>query len=203
MGALGAVLLAAGASERFGPDNKLLAKIGGQPMVRRATAALLGAGCISEMIVVTGHDASAVEGALDGLKVRFVFNADWRDGMGGSIALGVSKLAATLDGAAIVPGDMPFLTPNVIERLGAKFQERDGTSIVFPTTPAGEQRNPVIWPHRFFGLLEGLTGPEGGKGLLAELPNSCNAVLIEDEKVLADIDAPDAESAASQSYDAS
>ena len=191
MGALGAVLLAAGASERFGTDNKLLAEINGQQMVRVVASALLGANCVDEVLVVTGHDAPAVEGALDGLGVRFVFNADWRDGMGGSIALGVSKLAANLDGALIVPGDMPFLKPSVIESLGARFRERDGDSIVFPTTPAGEQRNPVIWPRRFFGLLEGLRGPEGGKRLLIELARSRSAVLMTDETALLDIDAPD------------
>ncbi|MGH6735043.1 MAG: nucleotidyltransferase family protein [Methyloceanibacter sp.] len=188
---LGAILLAAGCSSRFGRDNKLLAKINGQPMVRVVADALFGASCIDEVLVVTGHDAPAVEGTLDGLKVRFIFNADWRDGMGGSIALGVSKLAAALDGAAIVPGDMPFLTSSVIDRLGAKFQEYDGTSIVFPATPAGEQRNPVIWPRRFFGLLEDLTGPEGGKRLLIELADSSCPVLIPDERLLLDIDAPD------------
>jgi hypothetical protein len=113
------------------------------------------------------------------------------DGMGGSIAFGVSKLAANLDGAIIVPGDMPFLTPGVIESLGARFRERDGKSVVFPATPAGEQRNPVIWPRRFFGLLEGLTGPQGGKRLLIELAGSCSAVLMTDETVLLDIDAAD------------
>jgi len=118
--------------------------------------------------------------------------------MGGSIALGVSKLSATPDGAAIVPGDMPCLTSSVIEMLGAKFQERDRTSIVFPATPAGEQRNPVIWPRPFFGFLEGLSGPEGGKRLLLELADSCSAVLITDEKVLLDIDAPDDMSAVSK-----
>jgi molybdenum cofactor cytidylyltransferase len=191
MGALGAVLLAAGASERFGSDNKLLTDIDGRPMVRVVADALLGASCVGEVLVVTGHDAPAVEGPLDSLEVRFVFNADWRDGMGGSIALGVSKLAADLDGALVVPGDMPFLKPSVIESLGARFRERDGDSIVFPATPAGEQRNPVIWPRRFFGLLEGLTGPQGGKRLLIELAGSCSAVLMTDETVLLDIDAAD------------
>jgi molybdenum cofactor cytidylyltransferase len=195
---LGAVLLAAGCSSRFGGDNKLLAKINGQPMVRVVANVLFGVSCIDEVLVVTGYDAPAIERALDGLKVRVVCNADWRDGMGGSIALGVSKLDAALDGAAIVPGDMPFLTSSVIERLCAKFQEHDGTSIVFPTTPAGEQRNPVIWPRRFFGLLEGLTGPEGGKRLLIELARSCGTVVITDEKVLLDIDAPDDMSGAAQ-----
>jgi len=188
---LGAVLLAAGCSSRFGGDNKLLAEIDGQPMVRVVAGELLGASCIDEVLVVTGHDAPAVEGALDGLNVRFVFNADWRDGMGGSIAVGVSKLATALDGAAIMPGDMPFLTASVIERLGAKFQERNGESIVFPATPAGEQRNPAIWPRRFSGSLQGLSGPEGGKSLLLELADFCSAVSITDEKVLLDIDAPD------------
>jgi len=188
---LGAVLLAAGCSSRFGGDNKLLAEIDGRPMVRVVAGELLGASCIDEVLVVTGHDAPAVEGALDGLNVRFVFNADWRDGMGGSIAVGVSKLATALDGAAIVPGDMPFLTASVIERLGAEFQEREGEFIVFPATPAGEQRNPVIWPRRFFGLLQGLSGPEGGKRLLLELADFCSAVSITDEEVLLDIDAPD------------
>ena len=45
-------------------------------MVRVVAGELLGASCIEEVLVVTGHDAPAVEGALDGLNVRFVFNAD-------------------------------------------------------------------------------------------------------------------------------
>jgi molybdenum cofactor cytidylyltransferase len=198
MGALGTVLLAAGGSERFGADNKLLTEINGQPIVRVVAEALLGASCVDEVLVVTGHDAPAVEDALDGLKDRFVLNVDWRDGMGGSIALGVSKLAANVDGALIVPGDMPFLTPSVIESLDTRFRERDGDSIIFPATPAGEQRSPVIWPRRFFGLLEGLTGPQGGKRLLIELAGSCSAVLMTDETVLLDIDAADDLPAASK-----
>ena len=195
---LGAVVLAAGCSSRFGGDNKLLAEIDGRPMVRGVADALYGATCIDEVLVVTGHEAEAVERVLEGLPVRFVFNADWGDGMGGSVGLGVSKLSSSLDGVAIVPGDLPFLTASVIEMLGAEFQERAGKFIVFPATPAGEQRNPVIWPRRFFGLLQGLSGPEGGKRLLLELSDDCSAVHIADEKVLLDIDAPGDMSAASK-----
>ena len=188
---LGAILLAAGCSWRFGPGNKLLAEIDGRPMGRVVADALCDATCIGEVLVVTGHDAAAVERVLDGLSVRFVFNADWRDGMGASIALGVSKLDAALDGVAIVPADMPFISQDLIEKLASRFQELGGESVIFPTTPAGEQRNPVIWPRRFFGFLEGLGGPEGGKRLLLELADSLSAVLMTDERVLLDIDAPD------------
>ncbi len=35
MAAIGVILLAAGASQRFGTENKLLVDLGGQPLVRR------------------------------------------------------------------------------------------------------------------------------------------------------------------------
>jgi molybdenum cofactor cytidylyltransferase len=188
MGALGAILLAAGSSERFGSGNKLLAEIGGQPMVRVVADAVAGAGCIPEVVVVTGHDAPAIEAALHGLKLRFVFNEDWRDGMGGSIARGVASLTPELAGVAIVPGDMPFLTPSLLARLVTRFNEGNEELIIFPTTPSGEQRNPVIWPRQFFSLLQGLRGRQGAKRLLTDLGSSCSAGLIEDERVLRDID---------------
>lgn len=190
MATLGAVLLAAGSSERFGTDNKLLTKIDGQPMVRVVANAVVGAGCIDEVAVVIGHDAAAIEEALHGLNVRFVFNENWREGIGGSIALGVSSLSVAPAGVAIVPGDMPFLTESLISRLGARFDERRGGSIVFPATPSGEQRNPVLWPRRFFSLLEGLSGPGGGKRLLSERVDSSSPVFVEDDRVLVDIDRP-------------
>ncbi|HML91092.1 nucleotidyltransferase family protein [Methyloceanibacter sp.] len=188
MSGLGAILLAAGRSSRFGDANKLLADIDGRPMVRAVAETLFGANCIDEVLVVTGHDAGAVEIVLEDLPVRFVHNADWHDGMGGSIARGVAGLSASLDGVAIVPGDMPFLTVDLIKALGAKFKEQNGRLIVFPATPAGEQRNPVLWPRRFFGLLEGLSGAQGAKRLLSELAESCIAVLIHDETALRDVD---------------
>ena len=191
MPSIGAILLAAGCSSRFGADNKLLAEIDGRPMVRVVAEAITGAG-IDEVLVVTGYDAPAIEHALEGLPVRFAFNDDWRDGMGSSIARGISQLSPTLSGAAIVPGDMPFLSSGLIETLTAKFAELGGTSIVFPTTLAGEQRNPVIWPRSFFPLLAGLSGPQGGKKLLIELAESGTAVPIADDRLLVDVDDPGA-----------
>jgi molybdenum cofactor cytidylyltransferase len=187
---LGAVLLAAGRSSRFGGDNKLLAEIHGRPMVRVVADVIVSSGRFAEMVVVTGHEAPAVERALASLSVRFCLNADWREGMGTSIARGLAGLSATVAGVAIVPADMPFITQGLLESLTSRFQDLGGETIVFPTTSGGEQRNPVIWPRRFFGLLEGLTGPEGGKRLLIELADSASAVVMTDETVLLDIDAP-------------
>ncbi|MGD9502456.1 MAG: NTP transferase domain-containing protein, partial [Methyloceanibacter sp.] len=159
-----------------------------RPLGRVLAVTLLGSGSIGEVLVVTGYEAEAIERALEGLPVRYVFNPRWREGMGGSIALGVSKLDATLDGAAIVPADMPFLSQGLIGLLASRFQDLGGESIVFPATLSGDQRNPVIWPRRFFALLAGLTGPEGGKRLLTELADPRGAVGLADERALRDID---------------
>jgi molybdenum cofactor cytidylyltransferase len=85
--------------------------------------------------------------------------------MASSIAADVMALGSQALGALIVPGDMPFLTSALLKDLMATFHENQGGSIVYPTTRAGEQRNPVLWPRRFFPLLASLTGPGGAKHL--------------------------------------
>lgn len=192
---IGAVLLTAGGSSRFGPENKLLAEIGGTPMVRIVAETLVGSARFEKIVVVTGHESQAIVQALQGLPVLTVFNATWQKGMGTSIAFGVSQLEASLEGAslngaAIALGDMPFLSRELIEQLTSAFDEASCQSIVVPTTLAGEQRNPVIWPRRFFGLLEGLSGQAGGKRILKQLSDACVALPVTDDRALLDIDTP-------------
>jgi molybdenum cofactor cytidylyltransferase len=186
MPAIGAIVLAAGTSQRFGADNKLLASIGGEPLVRRVVHVLIQSG-IADIVVVTGHERTLIQAALEALPVGFAHNENWATGMASSIVAGVSALPAGVDGAFIVPGDMPFLTAAVIERLTEVFDEHGRASIVYPATSGGEQRNPVLWPRRFFGELAALAGPQGAKQLLATLAPECIAVAIDDH-AFADID---------------
>jgi len=167
---IGAVLLAAGASQRFGTDNKLLTDIGGKPLIRLVAEETVHIG--AEVVVVTGYDHLLIEKALEDLPLRFAHNLSWPRGMGSSIAVGVIALGSQALGAFIVPGDMPFLTSALLKDLMATFNESRGASIVYPTTLVGEQRDPVLWPRRFFPLLGSLSGPRGAKQLLATSVNS-------------------------------
>jgi molybdenum cofactor cytidylyltransferase len=187
MARLAAIVLAAGASNRFGAENKLLAPIGGKPLVRGVAEAALAAG-ITDVVVVTGCEAARIEEALAGLSVRFVPNADWQTGMGSSIAAGARALGDGVDGAFIVPGDMPFLRPDMLRGLVSAFEQNERQAIVYPATPDGEQRNPVVWPRRFFAELTGLSGREGGKRLLQSRQSACVAVTMPDATAFADID---------------
>jgi molybdenum cofactor cytidylyltransferase len=172
---LAAVVLAAGASRRYQGGNKLLADLGNGPLIRIVAQNVLKSG-IEDVIVVTGNDSQSVEAALEGLPLRFAHNEDWRTGIGGSIALGISSVAASTDGAFIVLGDTPFMEGELLDSLGEAFDQANGKNVVFPVLSDGAQRNPVLWPREFFNQLVRLSGDNGAKSLLARYASHCKAV---------------------------
>jgi molybdenum cofactor cytidylyltransferase len=187
---IGAVLLAGGASRRFGADNKLLARVGGAPLIAKVAREIL-AGDVEELVVVTGAEADAYRDALDGLDLRFVHNPDWDAGLGSSVAAGAAALSPALDAAFVVPGDMPSLDTCIFVRLIAAFRDAPHISIVVPVTAAGAQRNPVLWPRRHFPKLAALSGDKGGKPLLDTLADERLDVAFDDEAPFLDIDTAD------------
>ncbi|WP_171946409.1 nucleotidyltransferase family protein [Hyphomicrobium sp. CS1GBMeth3] len=187
---LAAVLLAGGASRRFGADNKLLVEVDGVPMVQRVAREILAAG-VDEIVVVTGAEHEAYLKALADVPVRFVQNLDWDAGIGSSIAVGVRALSEAPQGVFIVPGDLPNLGADMFRRLAAAFAEAGGHRAVLPVTERGEQRNPVLWPRSLFPKLAALSGSKGGKSLLDTLGDQRVDVAFGDESVFADIDTQD------------
>ena len=76
---IAAVVLAAGMSTRMG-TNKLLAEIGGEPLVRRVVGAAEKSRA-RPIVVVTGQDHESIRAALAGTDTTLVYNPDFRDGM--------------------------------------------------------------------------------------------------------------------------
>ena len=186
-----AVLLAAGSSTRFGADNKLLALLDGKPLIRHVGDALTRSR-LQQIVVVTGPDPEAVGAALAGIEALIVHNARHLDGMGGSVAAGILAVSPELDGALVVPGDMPAVSPMLIARLVAAFAAHGSDVIVYPATADGEQRNPVLWPRRLFGALARLSGPAGAKSILeahraAAIAIDAEADSFEDIDTVADL----------------
>lgn len=185
-----AVVLAAGASRRFGGGSKLLAEVAGRPLLRRVAEAV-AASRAEEILVVVPPDAGGLREALAGLPLRVVENLHHAAGMGASIASGVRALDPACEAALIVPGDLPGLTAQLIDRLIAVLEADPGRPIVYAATAAGAQRNPVLWPRRHFHRLAALAGEAGGKAILAEQTHETRAVPVADESQLADVDTPE------------
>jgi len=181
------ILLAAGESRRWGADNKLLAPIGGKPMVRR-TAEMILASSVRPVLVVTGHEAAGVQAALAGLLVSFRHAPDFAEGMAASLRTGIGALAADCTGALICLGDMPFVRPDTLDRL-AGFHS--GQAAIFPTYE-GKRGNPVLLARSLFADIMLLTGDEGARTILRAIPDQVAELPVDDPGILRDVDRPDA-----------
>lgn len=168
--AVAGIVLAAGRSRRFGPRNKLLQPLHGVPLLWHA----LAAACASQarpLIVVTGHQRERVQVCVEQFvkatrqrsRLRLTFNRDYRRGMAGSLQTGLRALPAGTAAAVICLGDMPQVTPRLIDRLIAAFRPEDAA--VVPQS-GGRRGNPVLLGARLFPALRGLQGDRGARGIL-------------------------------------
>jgi molybdenum cofactor cytidylyltransferase len=187
---IAAVLLAAGRSTRMGGPNKLLAEIGGKPLVRIAAEQAL-ASRASPVIVVTGHQRDKVEAALQGLDVRTAHNPNFAEGLSTSVKTGLAAVPETADGAIVCLADMPQVTAPLIDKLVAAFDPERGALVVIPTID-GKRGNPVVWARRFFPELMGLDGDVGARHLIGRYPEAVAEVPLTDTAALVDVDTPEA-----------
>jgi molybdenum cofactor cytidylyltransferase len=141
-----AIVTAAGSAERFG-GRKLLANVGGEPLLDRTIDSLLDGGA-SEVIVVVGKDArEELErdvNALSDARVRPVENHDPSRGMFSSIQEGVHT--ASGDVLLVLPGDMPYVRAETVRRVIDEWTKRRG--IVSPRYK-GKRGHPVALPVAF------------------------------------------------------
>ncbi len=189
-----AVILAAGRSTRMGGPNKLLAEIGGKTLVRIVAEQVL-ASKASNVTVVTGHQAAEVEKALRGLKVDFVYNPDFVDGLASSVKAGIAAVPEKADAAVVCLGDMPLIDAHLIDRLIEVFTPDQGGLIAVPVSD-GRRGNPVLWSRRFFKELMTLDGDIGARHLIARHGEAVVEVPVQGHGAFLDIDTPQALEAA-------
>jgi len=189
-----AIILAAGRSTRMGGPNKLLAELGGKPLVRTVTEQALSSKARG-VIVVTGHQAELVEKALQGLDVKFVRNPDFAQGLASSVKAGVAAVPDDADGAVICLGDMPMISAPLIDHLIGAFAPDRGNLIAVPVSD-GRRGNPVLWSRRFFNELMTLDGDIGARHLIAKHSEAVAEVPVEGFGAFLDIDTPQALEAA-------
>ncbi len=185
-----AVVLAAGRGTRMRGENKLLAEIGGKPILRRAVETALGSAA-KPVIVVTGHEAGRAMEALKGLEVVFVHNPDYAEGLSTSLKAGISAVPSRCDAAAILLADMPEISSQLIDKLAFAIKPENGTLIAVPVRD-GKRGNPVVWSRRLFGELAKLEGDTGARHLIGLYQEAVAEVTAEDETIFLDIDTSEA-----------
>jgi molybdenum cofactor cytidylyltransferase len=182
-----ALLLAAGSSRRMAGANKLLAPVGGVPMLRRAANAALASRCAG-VVVVTGFDADAVRASLAGLDLEFAHNPAHESGMASSLRTGLAALPAEADAVVVVLGDMPGIGAGHIDRLVAAFDPLR-PKIVVPVK-GGRRGNPILWPRAWFAEMQQVQGDVGARELLQRHAECIETVAVDDDAIFADVDTP-------------
>lgn len=187
---VGGILLAAGASTRFG-SPKQLADHGGVPLVAHALRSFADS-LLDEEVLVVGHERErVVEAALAAFphgRLRIAHNAEHASGMASSIRAGLAALSARCDGLLIALADMPGVGPALVSRVVAAAHEQP-QAIVVPVT-GGRRGHPVYFPRRFFAELEALRGDVGGAGVLRAHPEAVVELDVGDEAIFTDLDVP-------------
>jgi molybdenum cofactor cytidylyltransferase len=161
-----AVILAAGASTRFG-SPKVLAQLDGRTLLEHVLDAVRDAG-IDEIVVVLGHAADEVEDGIDWLDEHLVRNPD-PGLLSSSLQVGLAT-AADLDppvkAAIVLLGDQPRVRPEVIHGLIAASRGAE-ERVVVPDYAEGGGANPVLVRREAFDLADEASGDHGLGPLLA------------------------------------
>ena len=187
-----AVLLAAGASRRFGSPKQLL-PVAGRAMVARVTAAVL-ASQADEVLVVVGSRAEETVQALAGLPVRTVLNPEWEAGMASSMRVGLSQVSPAMDAVLFVLADQVNLTTGevdaVISAYAMALAESPPTSRIVAPVHGGKRGNPVLFERSLFPELMAVKGDQGGRELMKRHPGFVLEVEVPTHGILNDVDTP-------------
>lgn len=157
IGRTGAVVLAAGASVRFG-SPKQLARLDGETLLERAVRVAREAGC-EPVVVVLGASAELIRAQCVLGDAVVVVNEDWTSGMGSSIRCGVAELR-DVDGCVLMTCDMPAVTAVHLRALM--------TGETTASAYAGRCGVPAYFPAERFAELVKLHGDSGARALLGD-----------------------------------
>ncbi len=184
---IAAVILAAGASTRYGRPKQLL-RYEGQSLLRRAAEAAAGSGC-RPIVAVLGASAGLCADELRGLPVHRTENAMWLEGMGGSLRTGMETLCTLAPGAAAVVVtlcDQPHLSSQILDALVQRHRE-SGAPIV-ASAYAGTLGVPALFDRSLFGELLSLRGDGGARRIIERFNGGVEAVPF--PAGIVDIDTP-------------
>lgn len=190
---MGAILLAAGFSRRFG-GSKLLASMPEPPALtvfetslRKLTAAL------DQVVVVTRPELySSLAPLCDNVRrdhgdlaLRLANFDDAEQGMGASLAYAAQTLG-DWRGCLVCLADMPHLASSSVAAIAAHLE---GDNIVAPFH-AGKRGHPIGFGREYFADLRRLSGDTGARRVMEKYTDRVLALSLADNGILLDIDTP-------------
>lgn len=159
---LHAIVLAAGASTRFGSPKQLV-RINGRPLLHAV---------VSRAVAVAGHSVSVVLGAnanqLAGLLghsgAAVIINRDWQEGIASSLRAGLTQVPGSADGVLILLADQPAISAEDLRRLVEQWRRHPEGLVA--SQYAQSIGVPAIFPRWCLRELSELRGDRGAQLVL-------------------------------------
>jgi molybdenum cofactor cytidylyltransferase len=192
------VVLAAGASRRFGRLKQLLPWGDGDGTLLSHAVDVAQASQAHQVFVVLGYEAQACRAALGSRvlgssqerPISVVLNPDWAAGQSTSVRAGLAALPENVGAVIFHLADQPGVTPAVIDAL----IERHAATLAPVVWPEYDERrgNPALFDRATFFELNRITGDVGGKPVLLAYAraNKVERVAVDEPGILLDIDSP-------------
>jgi molybdenum cofactor cytidylyltransferase len=180
-----AVVLAAGASTRFG-SAKQLVRVAGRPLLHTAvtrSSEVTG----NALIVVLGSGAAELAPLLKHSPGSVLVNHEWREGLGSSIRAAVLRLPSTCSGVMLVLADQAAVTADDLKRLAGTWRKQP--LYIAAALYSGSCGPPVIFPRSAFRELTELRGDVGARALLQR--NADRVVRVPMPSAAIDLDTPE------------
>ena len=180
-----AIVLAAGASTRFGSPKQLV-RISGRPLLHTAvTHASEVTG--SALIVVLGSGAAELGALLKHSPGSIVINQEWREGLASSIRAGIARLPLTCAGALLLLADQAAVSADDLKRLAGTWRKQP--QYIAAALYSGTVGVPAIFPRSLFPELMQLRGDAGARALLRR--NAERVVRVPMPSAAIDVDTPE------------
>ncbi len=190
MSSIGLILLAAGASARMGSPKQLLL-YQGRSLLAHAAETAVSSVC-APIVVVLGANAPALALEVRHLPVQIVVNAEWAEGMGGSVRAGALALQdqqqqGPTQASVLMLCDQPLVTAGTLNALVAAYCSTG--SRIIASEYGGIQGVPALFSPTLLPELAQLTGQDGAKTLFARYSSEVLGLSFPEGAV--DIDTPE------------
>lgn len=179
-----AIILAAGRSDRMG-TNKLLMPFSDRTIIETVIGNAMQSEADKIMVVIGAYRDELLP-VIKRMKVNFIYNENWQNGMLSSIKCAFLNLPAEADSVLICLGDQPAIPGSVATDLIHKFR-KNSYGIVIPVYN-GKRGHPVLISRSYEQQIYDLDNNTGLHELMKNNADDILEVQTTVRTILKDID---------------
>ena len=182
------IILAAGASTRFGRPKQLL-RLKDRYLIEWVLDAALDSK-LNQVVVVLGHAHEKILQALDQklqhAKIHIEINPEFKEGQSASLRAGLLNVKDDFAAVMFLLADQPMLNSEIINSLLESFWGSN-KDICVPTYK-GRRQNPTLFRHRLYNQIMDVKGDIGARQVIEKNPDHVMSVEIDNPLCFLDID---------------